>query len=719
MAKGIRAANPIWYFVDLTGLGLNDQYYINFLTNTFPYLPQPVFHDVNLTVPWTDPLQFFPNGTLPDNMYWDPELTWRLEIRQGPTQSDPLIYEINNFMPGVGGSVTPTNLQILTGDNQITNPQFSEIFFASPYTITTAGTYNIAPGWDLILTGSGSTTLTQLILTGASVTVDPNGNSIPYALKIDNAGWTTAILQQRLNNNGALWAGGAVGGLLVARSEGSNETITMHYVPSSGATDNTILTANLTTGNFAVFSDGINIPTPSTNTDLSSVAFVNINIVLPTTGIVDLSDIQLTGQNEPLPQFPLLPSQKPVLIEETIERGIDHTFHVYKNDLIEHAKETLLTGWNFPLNPFQFITTTVTLATAITSYIADQTILFQNSGSNLLTGKAPVAQRFGLEIKAQTASIDTRFALIQYIDPSTIEPYWSYILSSLVRARLFTTHGTQCRFKMRLIYRASLPPTLSNVEPIVSLTGTDPVFAAGWTAIAPINDPAYLLPNSYDGATNSYPAFSFDQFQLPDSSNANMTLGIVIYTLDQLNSTAASEDVIIFDKISLTPTEYAIDASTETFDESLRKCQFYYEKSYAYNVLPAAMTSLNSKLVRLNKPFDYTTSKSILRLGSFEIEYCQTKRDIPIINILSPTSGGSDIALASIARDGSNPAPVTPPNPAQETVSTNWNTTYISVNRAIFICSNTTTTALELAVGNIGDEALLNFHYTCDSRMGL
>src|SRR6476660_3556837 len=105
MTIGIRAANPIWFFVDLVGQPLNDQYYISFLTNTFPYLPQPVFQDVNLTPgqEWANPLEFFPNGTLPDNMYWDPNKVWRLEIRRGPTQSDPLIYEINNFSPGDGG----------------------------------------------------------------------------------------------------------------------------------------------------------------------------------------------------------------------------------------------------------------------------------------------------------------------------------------------------------------------------------------------------------------------------------------------------------------------------------------------------------------------------------------------------------------------------------------------------------------------------------------
>ena len=207
---GVRAANPIWYFVDLVGLGLNDQYYISFLTNTFPYLPQPVFHDVNLTIPWDNPLQFFPNGTLPDNIYWDTTLVWRLEIRQGPTQSDPLIYEINNFIPCCSGSApTPPNPNqpgIYFLENQITNPQFAETFFTNDLTIKIAGTYHIAPGWDLILGGGpGTTVITQLLLSGSQNI----SNNPPFALKINNSGWGTAILQQTFNHNGSIWASGA------------------------------------------------------------------------------------------------------------------------------------------------------------------------------------------------------------------------------------------------------------------------------------------------------------------------------------------------------------------------------------------------------------------------------------------------------------------------------------------------------------------------------
>src|SRR5665213_2035655 len=100
MPNFVRAANPIWFFVDLVGFPLNDQYYISFLQNTVPYLPQLVYRDNQGQAPWSDPIFFYPNGTLPDNLYFEDDEVYRLEIRQmvglTPAQSDPLIYVVND-----------------------------------------------------------------------------------------------------------------------------------------------------------------------------------------------------------------------------------------------------------------------------------------------------------------------------------------------------------------------------------------------------------------------------------------------------------------------------------------------------------------------------------------------------------------------------------------------------------------------------------------------
>jgi hypothetical protein len=710
----IRAANPVWYFPDLIGQPLNDEYYAFFLTNTLPYLPQSVYRDPQGVTAWPNPLQFFPNGTLPNNLYFDPNLVYRIEIRRGNSQTDPLIYEINNFVPGEGATPSNNSLAILGTENQISNSQFSEVNFVSPLTITVAGVYQVAPGWDLVLTGSGSTTVSQLVLSGDQNQI----NNPPYALRVNNNGWTESYLRQRFSNNGALWADGAVTMSITARAQTVQEIVTLIYSPNSPGVPQQIATGILGTGDYQVLAGAIDLPA-SVNSTLSDDAYVDMIIQLPPTGIVDVSNVQVIGQSDPLPTNFDPDADIPTYQQQTNERMIDHLFHYYASQLILKPKKNLLVGWNFPLNPFQFITTTVTTVTALTSYICDQTILHQEAASQLQTGKNTVDQRSNLLVKAVTAATQTRFALIQYIAPQSIVPYWSYIVSALARARIFTTHGTSVRLKCRLIYRTSLPPSISNTEQIASWSAaSDPTFAAGWTAIAPLNDPAYVLPNAYETGLNvpptPYPAFSFDQFQLPDCSNADMTLGIVLYTMDNLDSTAASEDSIAFDKVSLIPSLFGADASQETFDQCLQECQFYYEKSYNNNVLPGTITN-NSSMLKLS-PTVYDIGAGAYRIyaAGFEIQYKTIKRSAtPTVTFYSPSIGNvgtidSNIYESGVLVAGSGGSVL------------NWGLSGQGQKSATYV--PITGTVLETAPASAADvpnSGLIRFHYTADARLGV
>src|SRR5271168_502515 len=134
---GIRGANPIWLMVNLWGKLFDDTYYMWVLENQIPYIPASVFHDPDLSVEWTDPIQFLGNGTLPNDIYFEPNTVYRLEFRQhiglgSPSQADPLIYLVENYVPGEGGS-TPVDTIATQSSNQITNPQFALINFNSPY----------------------------------------------------------------------------------------------------------------------------------------------------------------------------------------------------------------------------------------------------------------------------------------------------------------------------------------------------------------------------------------------------------------------------------------------------------------------------------------------------------------------------------------------------------------------------------------------------------
>lgn len=716
----VRAANPIWYMVDHIGQPLNDEYYAFFLTNTLPYLPQNVYRDPQGMTVWTgDIVQFSPAGTLPDNLYFDPNLVYRIEIRHGNTQADALIWEINNFVPGGGGGNDNNTLSILSNENQITNPQFSLISFVSPFTITTAGTYNIAPGWDLILTGTGSITISQNILSGNQNIV----NNPPFSLRVNNNGWTESYLRQRFNHNGAIWANGAVTMSITARAQTSPQEISLIYAPSSPGVSQVVATGILGTGDYEVLDGAIDLPA-SVNTGLSTVAYVDTIIQLPPTGIVDLSNVQVIGQADPLPSDFNPDTDIPHYQQETEERYIDHTFNVYAEQLIQMPKKNILVGWTFALNPWQFVTTAATTVAAQTQYIADQTILHQETASALTSGRAGATGNYGLQLTARNAVSANRFAIIQYIDPASIAPYWGQILSSLNRARIFTSHGTAVKLKCRLIYRTTLPPTISNTEPITGWdVNGDVTFAVGWTAIEPLNDVDYTLLNAYDtteGAT-AFPKFPFDHMALPQSPGATLpstaTVGLVFYTTSNLNNSSGSEDSIVFDRISLVPNKFAVDASPETWDESIRRCEFYYEKSYAVGVLPGSITDLQAQIVRLNKPYDGASSR--MYFGTFTARFKQTKRAAPIISIISNISGNAGEIVGEIVRNAGNPAPEAGTNPQDYVLGLNYLVGGIGTDSWTMSATATSTQRMRIVVGDVGDEALAVYHYTADARLGV
>jgi hypothetical protein len=575
MPNFVRAANPIWYFPDLLGEPLNDTYYAFFLQNTIPYLPQTVYMDNQGMTQWTSPIQFLPNGTLPQNLYFEDDQVYYLQVRQGNTMSALKIYDIPNFLPSDGGSSTPSTS--IGTDNQISNPQFAYLSFTTPLTITTAGTYNIAPGWQLVLTGSGSTTITQIIFNGSESTLDdPIPGNPPYALEFNSNGWTSSILQQTFNNNGALWAQGAVSASLTAQSTTVNQPLSISYVPSVGA-GTEIASGTVVTSGYTVLSGAVAIPV-STNTSPSNTASVSFQITLPPNGNVTVTNVQLIGQedaNNPLDV---------VYEEETVERSLDHLFHYYANELIIKPKNSLLAGWNFAYNPFQFSPVSPTVISTVCQYVADQTILYQENANAFLVGKAAYVNNHALTVNANPSGTASRFALIQYIDPRTIRGYWNYYVSSLVRARIFTS-SSSIRFKMRLIYNTALPNALSPTDPIASWpNNSDPVFATGWTAIAPQNDPVFILPNSYgnEGANSVIP-FAFDSFLLPTATTDLQTLGVVFYIMDDANP---ATDSFLFDKISLVPNRFAVDATSECFNKALSDCQYYFEKSYNIDIPP-------------------------------------------------------------------------------------------------------------------------------------
>lgn len=714
----VRAANPIWYFPDLQGLPLNDEYYAFFLTNIFPYVPQAVYHSPDNTTPWNNPIEFFPNGTLPDNLYFNDSEVYRIEIRHGKTQADPLIYEINNFMPSDNAGGGGNTVQAGFGENQTTMSQFSEVLFSGTLHITTPGTYPLAPGWDLILTGTGTADITQVPIAGNQNFV----NNPTFALGLSLVGWSTANLVQRFNHNGDIWASTLLSGIpnqdgyisvsITAQAVGSAYSpISFIYKNSVGTEQNIGNAGSINTGSYQVYNQ-TQLLDISDNSDTSDVAFVDIIIQLLGTGNILISNIQIVGQE--VDAGSVAPTS-PVYQQETNERQIDRLFHYYRDSIIFQPKNTILTGWNFPLNPFQFINPTVATASVQTAYIADQTIIHQEAASKVSTGAATFADNFGLVVNAVAAS-GTRFALIQYMDSTTTEPYWGYNLSALVKLRFSSINNTTVKFKMLLMYRSiGAPPTISPTEPIVAWSGNDLSVAAGWTVIKPINDPAYTVSTSSAGANKSY---MFNGFTLPVAVSNTMYLSAVFYTVDDM-SNAGTPDFFVIDSISLVNNDFAIDTQAQTPDDVLRQCQFYYEKSYNTGSYPSTRSFTGSLIIQM--PVNRAGSSFDGLAATFEFAFNTVKRAAPTVNLYA-FNGSIDDEVGKIQatyyQNGASIAGGTSPNNAL--VSSFYNLPAgISTKSVYYISKAVGTTKLVTGLAYTDNaSATITFQYTANALLG-
>ncbi len=519
-------------------------------------------------------------------------------------------------VPYLGADVIPPEDRENTA-NELSNPQFVEILFPSGIAfdihVTGSNTVTpIAPGWDLITSGTGIVTLQRLEPTSASVPTNP-----PFTLSIAAVAalGASVTLRQRLSNTPSIGRGRyGSGSILAAVISGGGSAISMTYAPSTGTPTTIIGSTNISTdGAYHVIANNATIPQQANTA--ASTGYVDVNIVIPTSRTIAISSIQLVF---------VATSVDIPFDEQTAARQKDHLFHYYENSLVTQSKQNLLSGWNFGINPWQFADTAAQTIVPKTVYITDQTILYQETASAIQVGRASYDRNYGLQLAAINGVAANRFAIIQYIDTTTMAPYWGQILSCLNRALYFHSTGALPipNLKMRLIWRTTSVPVISAVEPI---TGFDvdgnPTFAAGWNSINPLNDAAYPMTLSSSLTNvNRFPAYAFDQFNLPAPvfGTVPLYLGVVVYIDKPMNNDLGTVDYVVFDRISLTPNDFAIDSCIETFDESFKRCQYYFEKSYnvekiagtagvaAENEVSMILPSASSVMYGMDRPFKAT-----------------------------------------------------------------------------------------------------------------
>jgi hypothetical protein len=725
MTIAVRAANPIWYMVDHVGLSLNDEYYAFFLTNTLPYIPQNVYRDNLMQTVWTGNIvQFQPSGTMPNNLYFDPSLVYRIEIRHGNTQADELIWEINDFVPDSSGNSNLVS-DFIDQDNQISNPQFAFVNFETPLTysqiLSSTYTVPVAPDWDLILTGTGTTTLSQLDISGTDSSGTPiiRGNP-PYALRVNNNGWTSAVLRQRFNDNGAIYANGSIAMSITARAITNPAIVTLNYVPSSPGSPSEIISDTIPVGVFSILSNAIDL-TSSTNSNTGDAAYVDIEIELPGTGVVDITNVQVIGDSTPLSDGFNPSTDIPLFREQTIERETDYLFHYYKPQLEYKPIPSHLVGWDFPLNPAQLGSSVAAKAVgANKSYYAwDQTILFQSANSGITTAR----NADGSGSLSLTAAVDGQIAIIQYLEQSVARKVLNQRMA--VNLSLTTSKNGGLGGTVSLYYTkdAALPDMNSNNSLVLSLdaNGKPATFAAGKTwyevprfttnipAVAPNTthgqDASFTAPNS---SNTSFPSLSINGWDMNGDADA---LAATYFAIVVGFAPMTAADQLAINSIALMSGDIATLPAPQTPDEVLRECQYYYEQSYEIGTAPATVTT-TGQLTSLVPLLDDGINSS-LRRNPFGLIYKVIKRAVPATTFYSPAFATPNYVQMSL-NTGITPTGAGSP---VNVIATDWTRTGAS-RAGVNMVNNATNEVSSLAFSS-QSTGVLNFHYTSDARLGI
>lgn len=699
MATGVRGFNPIWVFVDLQGNILDDRYWMFVLDNVFPYLPVSVYTDVQLTIPWENPIQFLSNGTLPIDIYFTPGQEYRLEIRKGNTQADPLIYPINNYI-AAPDTDTPIDTIANTTTNQITNPQFALINFPNTYTLglTNPDPIEFAPGWFFEASGTGSVTFQR----NAFNNTGANPTNAPYAIHITSSGWTdgSVFIRQRFQQNGMLWANKIVSCSITGRIQGASQEIPAFLVDSNGATIAQVFRKTISSS-LAEYKD-LGQLGPTSNPNIPPSAYIDFKISLPSNINITLTSLQLLVQDLPIVQS---------YEQDSINRQIDHTFNYYKQPLSDKEINSLLIGWDFPLNPSQEKGAVVTINT-VADYVWDQTIA-KSRTSTVTTAR----NAFSAGLQTINSGSNEVYYIMQYLVLDDAKKTLATALSVNINAYKLTGGGTTDVTVRVYLFQGTPSATLPILPLEIGTLNADGTFTLTQTLW-------HEIPRSNLGEARGILPVVSNNLQVGNTQDlkfsgwdSTTTTSIDKFAIVVTFSTPSPSTTVIIDSISVVPGDIPTRPAPLDYSETLRRCQYYYEKSYLFDQLPGQATNRGARY-SINELEGDSFLLNSLYLQSFILVYDQEKlSSAPIIKFYSP-DGTEGFVRGSALRNGAYITASTGNNPDNYPIS-NWDLTTFIGSKSVFArCNNTTTLQMTTVGPQAGDEGVILYHYTIDSRIG-
>ena len=599
----------------------------------------------------------------------------------------------------------------------ITNPQFAEINFppvvAIAYSVSGTMTLNIAPGWYINSTGTGTITVQQVPLAFSIPT------EAPYALQITLTSGLTATLNQKINQSPRIFADQVISGYFLAASMTSQEVmLTLSYVPSNNSVASTVIASGVTgaNGQFAPIFGNSQTPIPL-NPDVPPSGNVNFSLALVAATSIEVTSFQVVGVASA--------ADTPAYIETSIPQQQSELFWYWQPALNYKPIPSYLVGWDFPLNPAQFGggTSTPVAVGALTgnnasTYIWDQTILFQNVTSSMSYFRSTTTNGLSLSTTG-----DTSFALVQYLDAAQAREILSQRNSIAIKGSVSsgTLTGTVSLYwttaafpniglSMMVAQNYSLVQTINGTTSVPTV----PTVAGNWGAWTIV--PNIILNNlgqiSLTTTDQEYRFSGFDATaQGTDFVPATTATGFaIVISFGSLTSA----QVATFDYISLVGGDLATRPSPQTPDEVLRECQYYWEKSYNPSVLAGTASSPGGALFYTQTAYGYvssSTNQSRFCYSSFVVPYNTCKRSSTPMNTIYSPNTGTVAMVHAFATDG-----VQTPTNGDIGVG-GW--TQIQGNKAIgFQVAGASTFGSGTGASNQAT-AYVSLQFTADARIGI
>jgi hypothetical protein len=594
--------------------------------------------------------------------------------------------------------------------NIYSNPQFSEILFTPTpatnvytYTVTGATSLEIAPGWTLSAnTGSsGDIRLKQVELNNTYLT-EPS-----YAIQIDTDLTVTDLkLIQRINESPRILYNQYVSCFLLARCLNNvSVDVTTTYIPSSGSS--TLILQGVTTDN-------------SEFTELSGVAGSSVyvggtvNTNPPSTGYVDLVTEFPSGRVLQFTSFQAITVKDPTslvpYIEQSTPQMTNALFWYYKPELEYKPIPSYTLGWDFAMNPFQAQGTGAFTynpsSPGKSVYVADQTILFQNTVDSVTVSKVN-----NKNIRLAMVNNTTATALVQYLGPNEAQELLNNPVCSMIRGSV--SSGTLVG-QINLYYTTAALPTLAaapatggySLVSAVNSTTAAPTVGGGlygtWTKVNRSD-----FDSAYFTLTTTPASFGFNGWDATGQANiSSATFFAIVVTFADY----APTNTIDIDFVSLQKGTIPTPPAALSFGETLAGLQQYYEKSYDWDTAVPSNTLVGALGFPLSVTDDNSTNVDAWA-SSFTITYKASKRAIPTPTLYSPNNSASNTMYATV-QVGANQYP------ANKTV-----TDYFSVtpgkNCANYNSAANNNNIINVGAYNIHNAAWANVQWVADARFGI